>query len=457
MQIQTELTPRKLTAKIAAFSDLAAPKILTLHNTWNADQGSPVYTVEGRYTSRSWTDWTSGFFIGLAILQFDLTGDEQFLSIGREKTIRLMAPHVSHLGVHDHGFNNVSTYGNLRRLMLAGRIPYNSYELHFYELALKLSGAVQAARYSVTNTGTGYIYSFNGPHSLFSDTIRSMRSLALAYSLGHVSMGEGEKQINLLGRALEHAETTARFNVYFGEGRDAYDIPGRVVHESIFNTNDGQYRCPSSQQGYSPFTTWTRGAAWVILGFAEQLEFLKNLEQHELESHGGWPELEANFLRVLRATADCYIDGYSCKDGMPFWDTGAPNLGQLGDYRHFNSDPYNPFEPIDSSAAAIAAQGFVRLGNYLLNRGEVEAGRRYLGAGLTIADTIFTPPYLSSSPDHQGLLLHSVYHRPNGWDHVPDGRQIPCGESSMWGDYHAMELALLIKRMAEGAYLVFWG
>ena len=29
-----------------------------------------------------------------------------------------MAPHVSHVGVHDHGFNNVSTYGNMRRLML---------------------------------------------------------------------------------------------------------------------------------------------------------------------------------------------------------------------------------------------------------------------------------------------------------------------------------------------------
>jgi unsaturated chondroitin disaccharide hydrolase len=28
-----------------------------------------------------------------------------------------MAPHISHIGVHDHGFNNLSTYGNLLRLM----------------------------------------------------------------------------------------------------------------------------------------------------------------------------------------------------------------------------------------------------------------------------------------------------------------------------------------------------
>ena len=47
------------------------------------------------------------------------------------------------------------------------------------------------------------------------------------------------------------------------------------------------------------------------------------------------------------------------------------------------------------------------------------------------------------------MILHSIYHRPNGWDHVPGGSAIPNGESSMWGDYHARELALLIQRLAN--------
>jgi hypothetical protein len=38
--------------------------------------------------------------------------------------------------------------------------------------------------------------------------------------------------------------------------------------------------------------------------------------------------------------------------------------------------------------------------------------------------------------------LHSVYHRPNGWDYCSEGSGVPRGESSMWGDYHARELAL---------------
>ena len=69
-----------------------------------------------------------------------------------------------------------------------------------------------------------------------------------------------------------------------------------------------------------------------------------------------------------------------------------------------------------------------------------------------------TGPYLSRDDRHQGLLLHSIYHRPNGWDHVPAGSRIPRGESSMWGDYHLREVALYVKRIAEGApYFTFFG
>jgi hypothetical protein len=358
-----------------------------------------------------------------------------------------MATHVSHVGVHDHGFNNLSTYGNLLRLMAEGRIEEDAGERAFLELALKVSGAVQAARWTDLPEELGYVYSFNGPHSLFADTIRSMRSLCVAHRLGHFLMGERDRRISLLRRALVHAETTARFNVYFGEGRDRYDERGRVAHESVFNVNDGSYRCPSSQQGYSPFTTWTRGQAWILCGYAEQLEFLDELESSEIAELGlaYYPSLQVvreRFAEVARAVADHYIENTpSC--GVPYWDTGAPGLSALGDHKSRPADPFNPHEPVDSSAAAIAAQGLLRLGR---STGD----DRYTTAGLAVSRTLLAEPYLSRDDAHQGLLLHSVYHRPGGWDHVPEGREVPCGESSMWGDYHALELALLIKRLAEG-------
>src|SRR3989475_2614846 len=273
-RIDFKLTPQKLVRKIERLFELSARKILSIEKTWKPEHGTPVFTVKGKDTTRGWTEWTQGFQFGSALLQFEATGDVRFLEIGRRNTVERMATHVSHIGVHDHGFNNISTYGNLLRLMREGKIPFNEREKDFYELALKVSGAVQAARWTRISKGDGYIYSFNGPHSLFIDTMRSLRSLAVAHQLGHVLRGEPDQKISLLQRLLEHAETTAKYSVYYGEGRDAYDLCGRVAHESIFNVNDGHYRCPNSQQGYSPFSTWTRGLAWAILGFAEQLEFI---------------------------------------------------------------------------------------------------------------------------------------------------------------------------------------
>jgi hypothetical protein len=269
-------------------------------------------------------------------------------------------------------------------------------------------------------------------------------------------MGEGDRRISLLGRLLQHAEVTARFNVYFGQGRDAYDVRGRVVHESIFNLNDGAYRCPSTQQGYSPFSTWTSGQAWIICGYAEQLEFLSTLPASAFEGLGGREAILTRFLETAQATADFFID-QSPVDGVVYWDTGAPGLVELGDSQSRPADPFNEHEPVDSSASAIAAQGLVRLGAYLEAQGRLSDARRYRQAGLTMARSLFAEPYLSLDPEHEGLLLHSVYHRPNGWDHVPPGRKVPCGEACMWGDYHARELALLILRQGTDApYLRFF-
>src|SRR6266446_5545517 len=233
IKIDQRITAQKLLPRIYRLFDLSAGKILALEKTWDASKGTPVFTVKGRYTSRGWTEWTQGFQFGSALLQFDATGEKQFLDLGRTKTIRFMAPHVSHMGVHDHGFNNISTYGNLWRLMREGKIPFNERELDFYELALKVSGAVQAARWTPIAGGGGFIYSFNGPHSLFVDTIRSLRVLAVAHQLGHVLMGERDQKIALLDRLITHTRTTAHFNVYYGERRDGYDLRGRTAPESM--------------------------------------------------------------------------------------------------------------------------------------------------------------------------------------------------------------------------------
>ena len=466
IDIGRQRTPGDLLPAIHRLFEFSAQKIRSIEQSWRPEDGSPVFTVDGVYRSRGWTEWTQGFQFGSPLLQFDATCDREFLELGRGHTLERMAPHLTHVGVHDHGFNNVSTYGSLWRLAREGRYEGEAWEMRFYALALKVTGAVQARRWTAI-PGGGFIYSFNGAHSLFVDTIRTLRALALSHVLGHRLYEEQDVPVNLLERLLQHARSTAEYSVYFGQGRDSYDLRGRTAHESLFNAANGTYRGPSSQQGYSPFSTWTRGLAWAMLGFAEQLEFLETIDPAEIARLKSSPTGTGTgtgtgtadpLYEAAVATCDFYIDHAAAADGIPYWDTGAPGLAALGDWGSRAADPFNDHEPVDSSAAAIAAQGLLRLARVVSSRGG--DGQRYEQAGLRVLHTLMDDagPYLSRDARHQGLLLHSIYHRPNGWDHVPVGSRIPRGESSMWGDYHLREAALHVKRIAEGEpYYTFFG
>src|SRR5678816_4426586 len=101
MQIDRRREPKDLLPRIQRVFDVSAGKLLAIEDTWRPEDGSPVFTVEGRYQARGWTEWTQGFQFGSSLLQFDATGDEEFLDLGRRSTAKYMASHVSHTGVHD--------------------------------------------------------------------------------------------------------------------------------------------------------------------------------------------------------------------------------------------------------------------------------------------------------------------------------------------------------------------
>ena len=78
--INDRLQPADLLPALQRMWELSAAKLVSLQETWKPEQGTPVFTVGGRYTSQGWTEWTQGFQFGSAILQFDATGDERFWS-----------------------------------------------------------------------------------------------------------------------------------------------------------------------------------------------------------------------------------------------------------------------------------------------------------------------------------------------------------------------------------------
>jgi hypothetical protein len=193
-----------------------------------------------------------------------------------------------------------------------------------------------------------------------------------------------------------------------------------------------------------------------MLGFAELLEFLAVARSYGIGDESVGDVAGDMMLRAAQATSDYYL-AHTPTDGIPYWDTGAPDLDAIGAYLDLPADPFNPYEPVDSSAAAIAAQGLLRLGRFLASSGNQD-GDRYFRAGLTVLQTLLSEPYLSTDENHDGILLHTIYHRPNAWDHVADGDSTPHGESALWGDYHLLEAALYTQRLFDGGpYYTFFG
>ena len=127
--INQNLKVEDLKEKINLLWQLSGEKINRILSEYDESQGAPVFTVNGKYTTRGWTEWTHGFQFGSSVLQYDALGDSQFIDSAKKKIIDKMATHVSHTGVHDHGFNNLSRHTLKEIYIIKNYINYkNLYE-----------------------------------------------------------------------------------------------------------------------------------------------------------------------------------------------------------------------------------------------------------------------------------------------------------------------------------------
>ena len=79
IQINDTLKPSDLNDKLTRFWELSAKKIKLIEKNYDEGKGSPVFTINGKYSTRGWTEWTQGFQYGSSILQYDATGEKSFL------------------------------------------------------------------------------------------------------------------------------------------------------------------------------------------------------------------------------------------------------------------------------------------------------------------------------------------------------------------------------------------
>jgi unsaturated chondroitin disaccharide hydrolase len=331
----------------------------------------PMYTQRGRWmhSGEAWTNWCEGFLGGMMWIFYRRTGDEAWLERA-EHYSRLIEERKHDRTVHDLGFLFWPTWK--RWYDQTGDPAINQVVI--------TAGQTMGLRFKERGQ---YLRSFVADDSIFIDI---MMNVGIVF---YAALQTGDQ--DLLTKASQHCLTTRRYLVR-GDGSTA--------HEGIFNLETGEFLRQSTHQGWRGDSAWARGQAWALYGFGTAY------------SLSG----DHRFLQTARMCADYYIDRTSFELDAPFGPGIPPN------------DWDEPGSPAESSAAAIAACGFLNLSQIVQ---DPLFAARYRQAALIILDTLTGPEYLAAfTPEWEGILLHGSYHQRKG---------LGVDESVMWGEYFLVE------------------
>jgi unsaturated chondroitin disaccharide hydrolase len=333
----------------------------------------PMYTQRGRWKHEgpAWTHWCDGFLPGMMwLFQRNLAEQRKPEEAKKwsEKAIEYskpLEPRQFDRDVHDLGFIFLSTY-------------YRWYQLtREPELNKVLIQAGQTLAMRFRERGQ-YLRSFVAENSLFIDIMMNVGIIFYA------ARETGDKKLRDV--ALRHSLTTRRFLVR-GDGSTA--------HEGLFDLETGEFLQQTTHQGHRGDSCWSRGLAWSLYGFNTCYEYSR----------------DPRFLDTAEACADFYIT-HTPSDGVPPWDFGAPS-----DSRKL----------LDTSAAAIAASGMLRLSRLLQ---DPVKGHFYWSTASKILRSLCQKHAATDDPEWEGILKGGVYHL---------HKNLGVNESVMWGEYFFVE------------------
>jgi unsaturated chondroitin disaccharide hydrolase len=343
--------------------------------------GSPAsgYPVSGG-DSGTWTTttpssgsqgWTTGFFPGQLWLLYQATGSQQWLTAAQAWT----APLASQAGGRpidptDIGFIIGTSFGNGYRL--TGDPSYKS--------VLVTTGNSLASLY---NPNVGAVRSWTFPQYQFPVIIDSMMTL------GPLQWGASNGGSSTwAGIAATHAQTVTT---------NLVRSDGSTFEVADFDPTTGALLSQGTFAGFSDSSTWARGQAWALYGFVQAYQTSDN----------------PAFLTTAEEVASYFVD-HSPANGIPPWDFDAPGT-----------------QPVDTSAAAIAADGLVMLSTVAGANGSL---------------------YLQDAENILGSL-NSLYLGPaSGESVLSDGFPGNGGTNTalIYGDYYFTEALLRLQDVLDG-------
>jgi unsaturated chondroitin disaccharide hydrolase len=349
--------------------------------------GNPLYPVSGGDTG-TWTTaspsngsvgWTSGFFPGQLWLLYQATGSQKWLDAAQAWTAPLALQATGRpLDPTDIGFIIGTSFGNGYRL--TGDPSYKN--------VLLTTGRTLASPL-LYNSTVGAVRSWTfppfQPPSHFAVIVDSMMTI------GPLQWGAGNGgSPTWAGIAATHAQTVTT---------NLVRPDGSTFQVADFNPTTGALLSQGTFSGFSDSSTWARGQAWALYGFVQAYQTSD----------------DPAFLKTAEDVANYFVDHLPA-NFIPPWDFDAS--GTL---------------PVDTSAAAIAADGLVML--------SAVAGTSALRA-----------QYLQDAENILGSLSSSYLGPPSGESVLFDGFPGKNGTNTalIYGDYYFTEALLRLQNVLDG-------
>ena len=333
--------------------------------------------ADGTWQTVGSGDWRSGFLAGSLWRLYELTGNATWMNRATTSEAGVEGQKTN-TSTHDVGFIIFNSFGNAFRL--AGRDVDRQVVLQ--------TAASLATRYS---SKVKAIKSWDGPTSSdFRVIVDNMMNLEILF---WASKHGG--QAAWYDMAVNHALTTMTNHVR---------SDGSTYQVVNFDPATGLVKGKSTNQGYNTESTWSRGQAWAVYGFAMAYR----------ETH------DERFLQTARRVADYYVSHLPA-DHVPYWDFEGPGI---------------PNEPRDSSAAAAASSGLLELAGL---ETDTTRATTYRKAARDALASLMSTTYLAEGTSSHAILLHGAQNKPKG----------SFNTGLVYGDYYFLE-ALLRYRSLVG-------
>lgn len=281
----------------------------------------PFSTKDGRYddcSSEEWIGcWTNGFWGGMMWQLYHATEDPIFRSIAEETEEKLDRVLMKSFYMdHDSGFRWLLTA--VADYKLTGNVESRNRAI--------LAADNLAGRFNPVGKFLRAWNNFDEKDRTGWTIIDCMMNLPLLY-WAYQEIGDPR----YLQIAMMHADTAQKYSV-----RE----DGSVNHIVEINPSTGEYIRSYGGQGYKEGSSWTRGQAWALYGFAISYIHTQN----------------RSYLNTAKKVANYFI-------------ANIPDNGLIPvDFRQPADCHWQ-----DSSAAAIAACGLLEISRLLERDSEVEA------------------------------------------------------------------------------------